>query len=103
MKDILSSLDALRRPRLLLQAARIGAADYRRSVQLPRQLGTGPLPRSGPALMALMEMEAEMDARRRSGDARYVAARHVEVMIAMLGEARLLRATRRQGSSEGVR
>lgn len=91
MHDILSALNALRRPRLLIRAARIGAADYRRSAHLARHLGHGRLPRSGPALMQLAEMEAALDEQRRQEDAGYSAVRHVEILIAMMGEARILR------------
>ncbi len=62
MQDIHSLLATLHRPRLLMRAARIGAAEYRRAGHLPRLLGYGMLPRPGPALMRLIEMEAELEA-----------------------------------------
>lgn len=93
MKDILGMLNDLRRPRLLIRAARIGAQDYRRDPHLHRVLGYGALPRSGAALMRLMEIEADLDAKRRLEDAAYTVARHVEVLTAMMGEARVLRET----------
>lgn len=91
MKDVLSMLNDLRRPRLLIRAARIGAQDYRRAPHLNRILGFGSLPRPGAALMHLMELEAELDSRRRIEDAGYSVSRHVEVLTAMMGEARLMR------------
>lgn len=91
MKDILGMLGDLRRPRLLIRAARIGAEDYRRDPCLHRILGYGPLPRPGAALMQLMTMESEVDERRRTGDAGYSVSRHVELLVAMMGEARVLR------------
>lgn len=94
MKDVLSVLDTMRRPRLLIQAARIGAADYRRDQTLGRLFGSGRLPGSGEALVQLLDIEAELDDRRRSGDGTYSATAHVELLIAMMGEARLLRITR---------
>ena len=97
MQDILSTLTAMRRPRLLIRAARIGVADYRRSVHLRRHIGLGPLPQSGAALMQLIEIEAELNAQRRAASAGYSAARHVEILIAMMGEARILRASRPSG------
>ena len=51
MQDILSLLSSLRRPRLLIRAARIGADDYRREHHLWRILGIETPIRSGPALM----------------------------------------------------
>lgn len=92
MQDLLSMLHALHRPRLLMRAARIGAQDYRRSVHLPRLLGYGVLPRHGAALLKLMDIEAELDAQRTGADAGYSLIRHVDVLIAMVGEARELRA-----------
>jgi hypothetical protein len=94
MDDILIRLDMLRRPHLLICAARIGAEEYRRDIHLPRLLGRGALPRHAPALARLMEMEGALDDSRRLGDASYSSMAHVEVMIAVIGEARILRATR---------
>jgi hypothetical protein len=93
MQDLLSMLHALRRPPLLMRAARIGAEDYRRTVHLPRHLGYGVLPRHGKALLKLMEIEAELNEQRVSSDTSYNLIRHVDVLIAMLGEARVLRAS----------
>ena len=92
MQDILSLLASLRRPRLLIRAARIGADDYRREAHLSRILGYAALPRSGAALMRLVDLEADLDLRRRAEDTAYSIARHVEVLAAIMGEARLLRA-----------
>ncbi|WP_298969667.1 DUF6477 family protein [uncultured Roseobacter sp.] len=93
MQDLLSMLHAIRRPPLLMRAARIGAEDYRRSVHLPRLLGYGVLPRHGSALFRLIEIEADLNTQRTSGDTSYSLIRHVDVLIAMLGEARVLRAS----------
>lgn len=93
MQDILTMLNALQRPRLIMRAARIGAQDYRRAAHLPRLLGYGALPRHGAALMKLMEIEAGMEGQRTGGDASYSLVRHLDVLIAMVAEARVLRAT----------
>lgn len=92
MQDLISMLHAVRRPPLLMRAARIGAEDYNRSVHLPRLLGYGMQPRHGTALIKLMEIEADLNSQRTSGDAGYSLIKHVDVLIAMLGEARILRA-----------
>lgn len=91
MKDVLGLLNEMRRPRLLIRAARIGAEDYRRNPQLHRLLGDGALPRPGAALMKLIEIEATLDDFRRGDSAAYSVSRHVEVLTAMMGEARILR------------
>ena len=92
MQDVLSMLQALRRPPLLMRAARIGADDYQRAAHLPRLLGYELLPRHGAALMKLMELENTLNDQRRSGDTSYSLVKHVDVLIAMVGEARVLRA-----------
>ena len=93
MQDPISMLSGLRRPRLMMRAARIGAEAYRREAHLPRILGYGAMPRHAAALIKLIPMEAELEARRQSGDAGYNIVRHLDVLIAMVAEARILRAT----------
>ncbi|MCI5110925.1 MAG: DUF6477 family protein [Marivita sp.] len=91
MQDLLTQIAALRRPRLLIRAARIGAQTYRREARLPRLLGYGVTLRLGPTLIRLMALEAEMNDKRESGDAGYSIAAHVDVLTAIMGESRLLR------------
>lgn len=99
MKDLMSMLNSLCRPRLLIRAARIGAQDYTRDRHLRRLLGYGALPRSAEALMRLMEIERGLDDQRRADDAGYSLPRHLDVLIAMVGEAQLLAASRLQAVS----
>ncbi len=99
MKDILSSLHAIRRPGILMRAARIGAREYRRNTHLARLIGTMPPASSGAALMQLIELEAEINECRTNERAGYSPARHVDVLIAMLGEARLLQQARQDAIS----
>lgn len=94
MQDIHSLLATLHRPRLLMRAAHIGAQDYRRTAQLPRLLGYGVLPRHGDALMRLIEIKADLEEQRASADACYHLVRHVDILIAIVGEARGLRAAK---------
>ena len=82
----------LNRPRLLVRAARFGVDDYDRRTQLPRLLGSLSLPRNGEAIMRLLDIEADINDRRVGAAAEYSSARHVAVLIALMGEARLLRA-----------
>lgn len=93
MQDLISMLHTLHRPRLLMRAARIGAEQYSRTNHLPRLLGYGVLPRHGQALLKLMEIEAELNTQRKMSDAGYSLIRHVDVLIAMVGEARVLKAS----------
>ena len=92
MQDLLTQLSELRRPRLLIRAARIAAQDYRRDARLPRLLGYGIVPRSGSAVVRLMALEAEVNEKRETGDASYNIAGHVELLTALMGESQILRA-----------
>ena len=96
MLDILSRLSQLHRPRLLVRAARHGVEEYCRDRHLRRHLGTGALPKRGAALIRLMEIESDLNIQRATSDAGYSLVRHVDVMIAMLGEARLVRASQQR-------
>ncbi|WP_323764225.1 DUF6477 family protein [Marinovum sp.] len=91
MQDALTLLRQLHRPRLLIRAARAGLADYRRSIHLRRSLGSEPPRRAGPALMRLIEIERGLNDARLQKCASYCVARHVEVLVAMMGEAQMLR------------
>ena len=92
MKDLQAMISGLRRPKLLVRAARFGVDEYNRTRHLGRILRSEALPRTGPAILRLLEVEATLEDRRVAGTADYSAARHVEVLIALMGEARILRA-----------
>ena len=90
----MSMITTLRRPRLLTRAARIGAQDYDRDRHLQRILGYGALPGSGSALMRLLELERDANHLRKEEDAAYSLVRHLDLMIALIGEAQLYQANR---------
>ncbi|MEQ6247948.1 DUF6477 family protein [Sulfitobacter sp. HNIBRBA3233] len=92
MQDIHSLLATLHRPRLMMRAARIGAETYKRESHLSRLLGYGMLPRHAQALMRLVDMESELERQRTGSDGAYAMLRHIDVLIAIVAEARLLRA-----------
>ena len=96
MTDILSMVRDLRRPRLLIRAARAGVADYRRGRDLGRVMRTANAPAPDRALALLLAEEERMESTRRAGDASYSFLRHIELLIAMMGEARLLPKTTAQ-------
>ena len=93
MLDLQTRIARLKRPPLLARAARFGVDDYRRSIHLRRILETEQLPKHGAALIQLLEREAAMDTLRKERSVHYRPAHHVDVLIAILGEARLMRAT----------
>ncbi len=90
MKDLLGTLTSLRRPRLLVRAARFGLRDYNRERDLRRLVRSEAIPAPSTAVSALMAEEARLEETRRVGDAAYSPARHVELLIALIAEARLL-------------
>jgi hypothetical protein len=90
MSDILSTVRELRRPRLLIRAARAGVAEYRRGRDFGRVMRTSTAPSPDRALAMLLEEEHRMETTRRAGDASYSFIRHIELLIAMMGEARLI-------------
>lgn len=90
MHDFTTHLAPLNRPRLLVQAARFGLAQYRRNRDLKRLLRIGTPPAPHRALSILIEEEARLEDRRQSGDASYNASHHVELLIALMGEFRAL-------------
>ncbi len=94
MQDLTTMLKNFRRPRTLVRGAKIGAQDYNRDRQLQRLLGYGSLPGPGQALIKLMEMEKEHDDQRRNQDDGYSVARHLDLLIAVVGEAQLYQASR---------
>lgn len=89
MTELLHRFTHLKRPGLMIRAARMGVAHYRRERDLARLLGsTGGTGTA--AFAALLDAEAGTEAIRRTGDATYNITRHVELLIALLAEARLL-------------
>ncbi len=90
MSDPVTLVAELRRPRLLVRAARAGLADYSRRRDLGRVMRTAEAPGPDRALSALLAEEGRIEATRRAGDASYSFVRHIELLIAMMAEARLL-------------
>jgi hypothetical protein len=90
MTDLASVLHALRRPRILIRAARCGVADYRRERDLNRILRQPKAAAPGQAIGSLLAEETRLEATRAAGEATYSLQRHVAVLTAILAEARLL-------------
>lgn len=103
MQDVLSMMNRLTRPKLLIRAARLGAEDYRRETHLPRVLGYGQMPRTADALVQLMQQETVLNDQRKARDAHYSLPCHLDLLIAMIGEARILRSGQisRAGNGSG--
>ncbi len=90
MQDLYDNVFTLRRPRLLIQAARIGLGEYNRCRVLKKLSKSSITPAPHNAVQALLPVEESLEDARRSGDASYSPSRHVEVFTALLAEARHL-------------
>ncbi|MFP1645552.1 DUF6477 family protein [Pontitalea aquivivens] len=90
MTDLSALVSQLKRPRLLVRAARFGVADYNRGRDLKRILTAPALPAPDAALAGLLAEETRLETRRRAGAADYCVMRHIDVLIAVMAEARLL-------------
>lgn len=93
MLDIQTRVAQLRRPNLLVRAARFGFDDYVRNTHLKRILKTEIIPRPAPAVVALLDIEQQLDIARKEKQATYSVARHVDVLIALMAEAQALAST----------
>ena len=96
MTDLMSLLKSLKRPRILIRAARFGISDYSRSRDLCRILKTTSMPAPGPAIVKLMSEESLLESKRKAGDRSYKISQHVLVMIALMGEARLFQSIQKK-------
>ena len=90
MTDFMKILSNVRRPRLLIRAARFGVPDYERGRDLKRVINSPDTPSPARAMSCLMTEEARLEDIRKTGDATYSVARHVEVLIALMAEVQLL-------------
>ena len=90
MTELRSHIARLQRPRLLIRAARLGLPDYRRDRDLRRLIGTLSAPPPPVSVARLLEAEDEVEEVRRTGATGYNAIRHVDLLIALMAEARLL-------------
>ncbi|MDV7269649.1 DUF6477 family protein [Thioclava sp. A2] len=91
MPNLPETLTRLRRPRLLIRAARLGQGEYNRKRDLRRVLRQSALPAPGSALASLASEEAQLEAARVEGAADYSIGRHIEVLIVLLAELGLCR------------
>lgn len=85
MRETFAILETIRRPRLLMQAARHGLAAYRRKHDLQRLIGGETTPMQ--AVEKLIDAEGRIEQTRLSGEADYSASRHIELLAALIAEA----------------
>jgi hypothetical protein len=94
MEDVLTQITRLKRPTLLVRTARHGIEDYNRLIHLRRLLKTDNLPSPGKAVVKLMELETILNDQRVDRRAEYSVARHIELIVALMCEARILKASK---------
>ncbi|NNE87345.1 MAG: hypothetical protein HKN27_04655 [Silicimonas sp.] len=87
-------LQSLNRPQLLVRAAQVWLPDFNRDRSMRRIFPGMVPPTPGRGFEALIEQEQAIDQIRREGAASYSAARHIEVLVALIVEARLASALR---------
>lgn len=87
MLDLKTQLSQLKRPKLLVNAALHGQKDYRHKIHLPRVLGESVPAKATAVLVRLCDLEAHHNSMRKARDAAYSAARHIEVLIALIAES----------------
>ena len=90
MSDFRQMLAEIRRPRLLIRAARFGMTEYNRDRDLKRLLASDVPASPERAVPQLIAEEQKLEATRQAGEAGYSLTRHIEILIALLSELRLL-------------
>lgn len=107
MQDIHALLSNLKRPKLLVRAARFGITEYDRTRDLRRIAGVGDSATSHSILSRLVELEEQAEETRLRRDGTYSVKKHVEVLVALMAEAlhlkQLAQATTRKSCIQVVR
>lgn len=88
MSELKRKVAALRRPALLVRAARTGITDYNRARDLPRLLPGGQEISPVRAVDGLIREELKLEMARTAADATYSVMRHIDVLIALMVETR---------------
>lgn len=91
MTDLATALTALRRPSLMIRAARHGQADYHRTRDLARLIDADTTPPPRDAVRKLLAEEELLEATRKSDGLGYSLARHIDILVALMAEAQFLR------------
>lgn len=99
MPNLYTALSTLRRPRLLIRAAQVGLSHYERARDLKRL--TGQLAQNSPEtnMEHLLAIEEQIEETRRMREASYRPSQHIELLVALMAEHRLLTADREAKSN----
>ena len=94
MSSPLAYLQNLNRPQLLVNAARVWLPDFNRDRSMKRIFPSIVPPAPVHGFDALVGQEMEINQVRLERAASYSAARHIELLVALIVEARLAPSTR---------
>ncbi len=89
MQDLRTRVNALKRPKLLVSAAKFGLDTYKRNRDLKLILAVDTLPKIGATMHLLLETERDLERQRQEQSAHYSYLRHIEVLTAVIAEATL--------------
>ncbi|WP_281855996.1 DUF6477 family protein [Litoreibacter halocynthiae] len=103
MTDLTTHITDLRRPRLLVRAARHGMSAYRRSRDLRRITGQSHTTSPRVVVETLLHQEEQVEQIRLARDGTYNVNKHVELLIALMAESRCLPLETRQTGRPGWR
>lgn len=82
-------LQSLNRPKLLVRAAQVWLPEFNRARSMRRIFPGTVAPLPGRGFQALWEQEQAIEQLRCDGAASYSVARHIEILVALIVEARL--------------
>lgn len=88
MSDLVSTLSTLKRPRILVGAARKGVGFYRRERDLEPLLKSLRSPADADSEQ-LLAAEAQLEQTRSNGGSGYSLTNHIAVLTALIAEAAL--------------
>lgn len=88
MTDARTIMQQMQRPKILIRAARLGLCDYQRQRDLRRLGHISVQPEQ--SILDLLAQEQSVENQRRTGDLTYSIAHHIDLLIALMSEIRLL-------------
>ena len=89
MSDVAAMLNTLRRPKILIRAARAGVIDYRRERDLKKLIRQQGGTCARKTIDTLLAEEHRLETTRTSGDGSYNLHRHITLLTAIIAEARM--------------
>lgn len=87
MTDLSNFLKQIRRPKLLVRAARMGLLHYRAERDMPALIKAKT--KAAERVQTLIAEEQRLEEGRQAGDSTYSIQSHVGILIALIAEARL--------------